>query len=1243
MFDGISRNSLRRCPLDLQKDSLLEAKDAYGTWYPAKVLDVKDDKVHVHFCNWSSRYDTWYPVNSDSLRALKRVTTQNSMNAKAPPQHEHLASQGRSPSSSSSNSTVQFELGNYVMAAWRNQYEYLAEVIAHRQRQGDKSEYRLRYVWDNVIEWTPVHRLRKATQLEIDGVLKYCREHGGPGAGWTPSDRNGKASSVKNGTSATECEPLIRIPGRSQSRRTNSNERDVNLGKSPRTVIQPSISTPSSTTEQKQSSSTTVSFEGIEQDDMVYDKNVLLFHEACRKRRELKRQAIEAKDHNLEKSAPTCAKPILNKLSPLTVDQTDKDNDVLHLPFGSDSKSMKLSEQVEIPLSTPTVTSTVQETLPTTVNTLTAHQSTDKCKSPLVSPVKPLVSAHVPTKISPKLGTSPKLETDSEPEVNTANIVPPKPHSDLSKRSSTPVVYPCPHCTRQLRHSKLLAAHIANYHKDVTPTGKATRGPGSHTKVVQPDGNLLTSSPSVFAAAPVGATVAKFNQKLSNPCEPTSLLACHPCDSRSAVLPNQPGLTQCQSCFCWVHQSCYHSAASDDSPTATPFYCDGCMLSTRAARSSRVDEAQTSWMLTGKLPWSGSEDMVNTEKLISDVSDVLNWSYQLRPLVRAGWHILNGTKLLSPSSDKPCRPSTISPVCTQPDLKVEYDPIVSGKSADHITDPQDHAEEQVNRLYMELCAGLIDSSSDPQSTRASFSHPLADESSNCLSNSEFPVTCWPLHEEITGTDLPTVDANISHQVLSGFLQDLGPNVISEFVDLNTDHPTVGGDEESSEVEEYFLPRQLSDKLDQFPTQSALPSLTSSASETPTKGLGSILSSPSGVASLLQATMSNASSTIEHQDTLPTSQVDDQPSNVVPASSTVTSLTNASVSVSNSPTNSPILDPPDSSLTNLAIEPTSSIASDLIGDPLLESITVTNPFPAQSSSTSASTELPTDRASCIQIYDNHDETDTSNVVTAVLPVANEMDWLTVNSVHAAGNGCYGLPFNSMSSMKTPVRPPMATASMVYDAFESGASLGLDAITDTLTPDDLSEAYTGLDQLDQYILGPLERTLFIMESQLNSVTRQLVLLEEAASVNSNLPKTHVPPPTPFDFDICVNDPDYNHPPCSDSSSPFGSSSSVSLSPSTVLRDELPVSVTNPNGEEHAHSFTNSSSTDQSFPTQVTRNARLYRSHSTKQAARQLYRFTMSRRSIARPRALCASRKKPSFVRRSSAAVRPQNERL
>lgn len=45
-------------------------------------------------------------------------------------------------------------------------------------------------------------------------------------------------------------------------------------------------------------------------------------------------------------------------------------------------------------------------------------------------------------------------------------------------KSAAPVVYPCPHCSRQLRNSKLLDAHIVNYHKSVSGSTKST----THTK-----------------------------------------------------------------------------------------------------------------------------------------------------------------------------------------------------------------------------------------------------------------------------------------------------------------------------------------------------------------------------------------------------------------------------------------------------------------------------------------------------------------------------------------------------------------------------------------------------------------------------------------------------------------------------------------------------------------------------------------------------------------------------------------
>lgn len=50
----------------------LEAKDKYGKWYAAKVveLDEKEGEVLVHFDRWSSRYDEFIAISSGRLQQL---------------------------------------------------------------------------------------------------------------------------------------------------------------------------------------------------------------------------------------------------------------------------------------------------------------------------------------------------------------------------------------------------------------------------------------------------------------------------------------------------------------------------------------------------------------------------------------------------------------------------------------------------------------------------------------------------------------------------------------------------------------------------------------------------------------------------------------------------------------------------------------------------------------------------------------------------------------------------------------------------------------------------------------------------------------------------------------------------------------------------------------------------------------------------------------------------------------------
>ncbi|KAL5106207.1 hypothetical protein TcWFU_004968 [Taenia crassiceps] len=130
-----------------------------------------------------------------------------------------------------------YEIGSYVMARWRNNYEYLAEVLAYRQRSRDHLDYRIKFSWDGIVEWTPASSIRRAEQNEINYVLRFIRQHK-------------QAESVrKEPNEEHEKKPIADA---------NDNANDTPVAKG----------------------------------DMLYDRSIVQFHEACRKRRELKKRAV---------------------------------------------------------------------------------------------------------------------------------------------------------------------------------------------------------------------------------------------------------------------------------------------------------------------------------------------------------------------------------------------------------------------------------------------------------------------------------------------------------------------------------------------------------------------------------------------------------------------------------------------------------------------------------------------------------------------------------------------------------------------------------------------------------------------------------------------------------------------------------------------------------------------------------------------------------------------------------------
>ncbi|VDP93637.1 unnamed protein product, partial [Echinostoma caproni] len=180
--------------------------------------------------------------------------------------------------------------------------------------------------------------------------------------------------------------------------------------------------------------------------------------------------------------------------------------------------------------------------------------------------------------------------------------------------------------------------------------------------------------------------------------------------------------------------------------------------------------------------------------------------------------------------------------------------------------PRDKIEQTMPRLglYMELC-GLAFDQSEPNNNETPNSRSLpnpttaVEDAPFSLPDAVCPPTCWPLVGEDYGADVSNPDSNevSSSQVLTGFLQDLGPNVMPELADLGAD--PIGPE---ADVDDFFKPHLVDRRPESTPaaslsqpTSSMLrtPPLSSIA-DTPTKGLGALLASPTGVATMLQATL-----------------------------------------------------------------------------------------------------------------------------------------------------------------------------------------------------------------------------------------------------------------------------------------------------------------------------------------------------------------------------------------------------
>jgi len=48
----------------------IEVKEFDSNWYRAKIVDINENNVKVHFIGWNKRFNKDYQINSSDLRRL---------------------------------------------------------------------------------------------------------------------------------------------------------------------------------------------------------------------------------------------------------------------------------------------------------------------------------------------------------------------------------------------------------------------------------------------------------------------------------------------------------------------------------------------------------------------------------------------------------------------------------------------------------------------------------------------------------------------------------------------------------------------------------------------------------------------------------------------------------------------------------------------------------------------------------------------------------------------------------------------------------------------------------------------------------------------------------------------------------------------------------------------------------------------------------------------------------------------
>ncbi|XP_074514583.1 PHD finger protein 20-like isoform X3 [Sebastes fasciatus] len=182
----MSKTPPNRRGISFEVGAQLEARDSLKNWYAGNIekVDYDEEKVLVHYRQWSHRYDEWFDWTSPYLRPVERVQLRRQglqedapePHLTAPPPREILTTSLQYVPDRMSLSSLQcFHVNDKVLASWSDCRFYPAKVISVNK----DGSYTVKF-YDGVIQTVKgIH------------VKPFIKERGGVGGGKTrSSERN---------------------------------------------------------------------------------------------------------------------------------------------------------------------------------------------------------------------------------------------------------------------------------------------------------------------------------------------------------------------------------------------------------------------------------------------------------------------------------------------------------------------------------------------------------------------------------------------------------------------------------------------------------------------------------------------------------------------------------------------------------------------------------------------------------------------------------------------------------------------------------------------------------------------------------------------------------------------------------------------------------------------------------------------------------------------------------------------